>query len=341
MNDDIYTRTFYDKFIDKNCKLLIVNNTLTMNKFIDDIDEFMKLKINICAFDLEASMGKNKVIEILQIGLFFPDKLIIIFTNPLKMPKLLPIIRELFTNNKVIKIGHGTESMDVLCLHDLFKNDNDMKLLICKIYDTRLLCEYINTITEQKKSNVYHAIETFNVVDKNQVDFLYNLEKNLGDIWNLRINIYNLSNNIIEYAMYDVVYLKKLLTKIKTKIIELNLDYEFGLQISRLLIMKRIDIITVPNVSRFNNYYFNKSKLETHFINSVNKYITHCDLSYKVGLINAVFKKILYAILQIYYYHYICSVKKVKKERQKLSITDIKEIKNYTIILYNSLNIFP
>jgi hypothetical protein len=232
-----YSKTFYDKYIEKTCKLLIITENKQSVMLKNIISQFMLNENKILSFDLE--YDKDREITLIQIGFYIDNELIIVFFNPNVTPKIYNIIEPLFIDMNVAKIGHGTDSMDVPALYRLFNDDVKMTAFLMRLYDTRFLCEYIIAITGEKKCNVYHCLETFEVVDKEQVDFLYDVEKKLGKFWLNPINIKSLKENVINYAMYDVIYLKKLLTQLKTHIRNRKLNYNLPLQVTRLMLLSK------------------------------------------------------------------------------------------------------
>jgi hypothetical protein len=56
-------------------------------------------------------------------------------------------------------------------------------------------------------------LEEFKIIDKKNIKKLEDLEKNIGKIYFVRFDINNLSENLINYALYDVIYLPTLIKK--------------------------------------------------------------------------------------------------------------------------------
>jgi hypothetical protein len=124
-------------------------------------------------------------------------------------------LRKLLCNEKIIKIIHGGESLDIpYIFDDLLKNKNKIKRFLTNLYDTKFLCEfhhYQNNITN--KCNIYNLLEEFKIIDKKNIKHLTELENKIGEIYLVEFKINSLSNELIEYALYDVIYLPELIKK--------------------------------------------------------------------------------------------------------------------------------
>ena len=284
-----YKKTFYDKYIKKTCKLLMLLDDNQLKQTMEIINLFNEQKRKTLVFDLE--FDKDREITLFQIGFHIDKELIIVIFNPILTPLIYRVIEPLFIDDTVIKIGHGTDSLDVPAIYNLLKDPIKTTKFIMKLYDTRFLCEYISTITKNIKCNVYHCMKIFNVVDDVQLDYLYGIESKLGKFWNKPTNIKTLSNDMITYAMYDVVYLKQLLKNIKKNIKHLNLDYKLPLQATRILLLSKVNLLNIPNSLYQSSNYLN---LYETFSNT-------SDDKYKAILKNNLFKKYFYNILIFYY----------------------------------------
>lgn len=339
-----YNRTFFDSYINKTCKLLIVTKNEQINHVKEIAKEFMKMENKVLVFDLEFSTTKThgRQMAIIQLGFHIGDELIIVFFDPNTTPNIMNTIEPLLIDTDIAKVGHGTDSLDVPALYKLFNDDVKMTAFLLRLYDTRFLCEYINVITEQKRCNIYHCLELFNVVDQSQIEYLHNVEKNLGKLWfNSPLNITKLSENIITYAMYDVVYLKHLLVNLKTQILDLKLDYNVALHVTRLMLLVRIGIVTIPDVNEFNTYYTKSDHLKKLFEDKVNQFTNSCSLEFQPVLKSTLFKKYIHAILIPYFYMSLTTKIIHKSKSELITKSDIDKLHSVIMRINRIIEPFP
>ena len=336
-------KTFYDEYIKKTCNLLIIKDENTLPEFDQIFNNFMKLETKICSFDMEFNNSKKRgrYISIIQLGLYIHNNLFIIMLDTETVPKTLPYVTKLFIDETIVKIGHGTDSLDVPAVNKLLGDEYTIRF-INRLYDTRFLCEYVHILTGETKSNLYAGYSQFNVVDKKQIDNLENIEHHLGNFWNTTIHITSLSDNLINYAMYDVIYLMKLLTNIKKRIIELELDYTLGVHVTRWMLMIRLKLIDMPKSDEFNTFYFDNIPLKTHFQTNIDEYLEQTPVKFTMILINPLFKKHLIPMFQTIYYSKMSNVHKINKTKSNV-LNDIDKNKLKSIInkFNNDLISFP
>jgi len=296
-------KIFYDKYIDKTCNLLIIKDKTYIPIFDEIYKRFMNLENKVCGFDMEFNNDKEngRYISLIQLGLFIDEKLYIIMLDTTVVVETLSYVRKLFSDTSIIKIGHGTDSLDVPAIKILLGEEDTIKF-INRLYDTRFLCEYINTLTGEKLCNLYAGYSRFGAIDKEQIDFLEKNETKLGKFWMNTIHISKLSNALISYAMYDVVYLFKLLINIKSEIKKLNLDYTLCVHVTRWMILTRLKLTTLPNSNEYNTYFFNKVSLSEHFGSNIDKYIKQAPIQFATILNNQLFRKLIFAMMRPLYY---------------------------------------
>lgn len=125
------------------------------------------------------------------------------------------VLIELLTQPKIIKILHGSESLDIPYLfHQLLIKSNLIKLFCDNFYDTKYLCDYAH-IKENKttKCSIYFLLNEYNVMTDEKKDELEKIEDKTGPIYQVYIDINKLSNDILAYSLYDVIYLPELMKK--------------------------------------------------------------------------------------------------------------------------------
>jgi hypothetical protein len=208
---------FYQNLNDKIYYILVVDDNDKINFMNNKFKEFEK-EDTIIGLDFEfRKVSKNsREIALAQINLENneQDAFIFIFYPPNLKNKIF--LLNLLCNKNIIKILHGGESLDIPYLfNDFFDNNNKLiKDFIINLYDTKFLCEYYHLINNlNKKCSIYNLLEEFKIIDKKNIKKLEDLEKNIGKIYFVRFDINNLSENLINYALYDVIYLPTLIKK--------------------------------------------------------------------------------------------------------------------------------
>ena len=307
----VFDRIFYDKYIEKECKLLIIKNSSLETKFQEIVKNFLELdRIKTCTFDLEFTQrqGKNvygsRAIEIIQLGLHFDNELMILFCNPNIMSEQSNmILRDLLIDDCTLKIGHGSDSLDIPALFEFLNNDHDILRFISKFYDTRFMCEYLIALTDKTKCNIYTSLEQFNVIDNEQLTFLVKNEEAMGKYWWKTIDIRNLDEKVIDYAMYDTLYLKKLAYNLKEIIKSQDLCYNLILEISRYSVLVQQKIITVPRVKDYNMYLYERESLISYFTSDIEMYLERQNVEVKKLFAFGYFKNKLIDLLRIVHYN--------------------------------------
>jgi hypothetical protein len=125
------------------------------------------------------------------------------------------VLIDLLTQPKIIKILHGSESLDIPYLfHQLLIKNNLIKLFCDNFYDTKYLCDYAH-IKENKttKCSIYFLLNEYNVMTDNKKEELEKIEEKTGPIYQVHIDINKMSNDILAYSLYDVIYLPDLIKK--------------------------------------------------------------------------------------------------------------------------------
>jgi len=348
-----FNRTFYDDSLNKQSSLLIVIDKQTEKQMREIVDRFIEQKkLKTFTFDLEFNQSKqhktNRVMALIQIALFIADEIFILIVDPTIMCNLSNNkIKNLFSDKSINKIGHGTDSLDIPALQLYLDNDEHFMNFILSLYDTRFLCEYINSMTDNRLCNIYHCLETFNVVSKKQIDFLHHNEKKLGKLWFLKkIHITTLSPQLIDYAMYDALYLKKLANNLKEHIVNNGLKYNLINEITRFVLLLRQDALEISNIDTFNSFILeNKSTLKTSFQLCYDRFYENVDLNIKKILNYGFFRNRIMILFQTIYFMTKCLNEKVKINKSlEINSTHKKFIKNswnkiqYIIMNFPSIN---
>ena len=216
------------KIIDKlNNKIfnVYVGNTNENIIFICEyINEFFNLKAEkYIGIDFEfKSVSKDKKdIALMQINFEISsinEGVIFIIDPKLLNKKQKKLITNLLCNKHIIKILHGSEALDIpYLINNLLDNSSaNAKDLLNNFVDTKYLCEYYHLVTNViKKCSIYELYLEFNIINKEKYNYLSNIENIIGEIHTVEININHLTNKILEYVVYDVLYLCSLYKKLK------------------------------------------------------------------------------------------------------------------------------
>lgn len=125
------------------------------------------------------------------------------------------ILIDLLTQPKIIKILHGSESLDIPYLfHQLLIKKELVKLFCKNFYDTKYLCDYAH-IKENKttKCSIYFLLTEYNIMTDDKKEELEKIEEKTGPIYTVHIDINKMSKDILVYSLYDVIYLPELIKK--------------------------------------------------------------------------------------------------------------------------------
>ena len=124
---------------------------------------------------------------------------------------------ELFTNPKMIKILHGSESLDIPYLfNQMLITENNINNFCKNFYDTKIICEYNNNKNKNKnidinKCSIYDLLIDNKIITNEQLERLDKIEESMGPIYLIHIDVNNLSDDLTNYALYDVIYLPELI----------------------------------------------------------------------------------------------------------------------------------
>ncbi len=195
--------------------IICENNKLNkyLEKYINDfINDSSKNKKDsyIIGIDFEFNRIKNKrEIALCQINFEKNQSSDIFLFYPPNISK--EIFKNLLISPNIIKILHGSESLDIPYLYENILNENDIYLFSKNLFDTRYMCEYYNSDNNiDGKCKIYDLLLSLKVIDKNKYDELYDNDKLIGNIWDVLIDVTKLSKEVAKYSAYDVIYLPNL-----------------------------------------------------------------------------------------------------------------------------------
>ncbi|AYV75953.1 MAG: hypothetical protein Terrestrivirus4_1, partial [Terrestrivirus sp.] len=216
---------------------------------------------------------------------FFPqrnNKFIFVFNpNDLSTKESNYLITHLFTSKYIIKLLHGSDSLDIpYIFQDLFMGNTTYIFdFLCNLIDTRFMCEYNKIIDSNdkvknrdinKKCSIYDALLYFDVINKNTYNELLSINKSMESptksnkvddnkyVWDVN----KMSEKQLRYAIYDVFYFMDFYTNIMKKSdggiilipIFTRLVFMEKWSITNLLITMKTDVDIVNNyIVKHNN----------------------------------------------------------------------------------------
>lgn len=226
---------FYPKINNKKYYILKVDN---LDKIKWMINYFKKIleKVNNNLFYIGIDFEFNKIskgdrdVALMQINLENDqtDNAYIFILYPPNLDfESMNILIQLISEPKIIKILHGSESLDIPYLfNQVLKTKQNIDGFCTNFYDTKYLCNYnhiikqssssghTNTLADGKKScSIYNLLIEQKIITKHKLKELENIEIEMGPIYLINIDIDKMDNNMLKYSLYDVLYLPELLKK--------------------------------------------------------------------------------------------------------------------------------
>ena len=227
---------------DKNIKFMIQYITKFLSieekRYVGIDFEFNRVnnirRVALCQLNLEIkSLNEH------YIFLFYPPDI----------TKISNIFLELLVSTNIVKILHGGESLDIPYLFsEVLINRIDRDNFLINLFDTKYMCEYYNVSNKltENKCRIYELLRQMNVISKDKLEMLNNNDKKMGNIWEIELTVSKLSDRVIVYCLYDVIYLPELFKKFPKNDIYRKL---------------------LPAINNFNLLY--------RFDNTLNKFITN------------------------------------------------------------------
>ena len=226
---------------------------------------------NYIGIDLEFNTKVAALIQLCFEGFKLPDddniySFIFIFDpNQLVESDRYCLINKYLLNKNYYKLLHGAESLDIPYLFTtIFKNNKEQIIKFTKMYiDTRYLCEYYNQENKKNaKCKIYYALQNMGVISKKQFDKLKDNEEKMGHIYDIKININNISDELLKYTLYDVLFLKQFFFKFIYRSDNTKNKIYIGVipEITQFILLEKRGIINIfsklkISIDRTNNNY--------------------------------------------------------------------------------------
>jgi hypothetical protein len=167
--------------------------------------------VKIIGIDFEFNRVNNvRQIALCQINFTINSKSDIFLFYPPNID--INIFRKLLISDNIIKILHGSESLDIPYLYDNIIGKADRNKFCKNFFDTRYMCEYYNATNKiiNGKCRIYDLLLQMKVITPKRYDDLMKNDKMMGNIWDIFIDVRKLSNELAKYSIYDVLYLPQL-----------------------------------------------------------------------------------------------------------------------------------
>ncbi len=318
--------------------MIIICKNNKLNRYLEKyINDFIKINNNskIVGIDFEFNRVKDKrEIALCQINFTIDniDKSDVFLFYPPYIDK--NIFRKLLTSDNIIKILHGSESLDIPYLYTHILNESDRELFSNNLFDTRYMCEYYNIDNNiNGKCKIYDLLLALKVIDKKKYNELYENDKLIGNIWNVFIDVKKLSKEVAKYSAYDVIYLPDL--------------YKVFMNIGKTNIYNKIipDISCVSFNLRYNNKINEISEILSKYnLNKINFYennMTYNDLYIIIFEWIKINDNVINNLYNINYFKKIIELFVKNIIYNKINNNNILEIKNFNFknnYLYVTIN---
>lgn len=222
---------------------------------------------------------------------------------------------DFITKKEIIKVLHGSESLDIPYLFkQFFETLEQIDNFCINLYDTKYYCDYNNLQSnlQNNKCGIYDLLYYYKIIDDTKIKYLDKLNKIIGPLYNIHIDIHKLNDNLLKYCYYDVIYLPSLIKKIllnkndiyKILIPEISSIIHKYKNDDKNIFNELIDIIGKMNTMVINNKiaieyfkeYIEKNPLFFHNIDKINY-----------------FKKTIYVLIKLFIYNKLFVNKNLSK----------------------------
>jgi len=303
----ILEKQFYEKLSNIAIRTVkykdVLKNNNSKNKYLvfatDNLLSFDILKVYLLFYYVNMKINKEskylgldfefntKVVALMQINfeqsrldlydyslifLFHPDQ----FTK--KWKKFF--VNKILCGN-VYKILHGSDSLDIPYVYNNLLSDNPELITKFNKYfiDTKFLCEYqfYENNLDLGKCKIYYFLLNEKIITQKVFDKLLDNEKKMGPIWDIYIHINKLNENLIDYTLYDVLFLSHLVNNLHKNI----RNYKIINELTQLTFIDKrniINIIPKTEINKINNYIvfidkpYRLNELFSKFLNTIIKY---------------------------------------------------------------------
>jgi hypothetical protein len=216
---DLNSKTYYILKVDSDVNIKHMNNIIQkFNLSSKDISNKHYLGID---YEFNKVSKTDREVALMQINLENDsnDGYIFVLYPPELSKENNQILLDLLTNTNIFKILHGSESLDIPYLfNQLLITKENIDNFCQGFYDTKYLCDYLYLESGEKgKCSIYNLLVDNKVITEKKIIELEKIEQRTGPIYLVEIKIHNMSDDILKYAFYDVIFLPELLKKFLSK----------------------------------------------------------------------------------------------------------------------------
>lgn len=315
---------------------------------------YLNLKFNVGSNYLGIDFEFNtKKVALMQINFEQPNKnlfktsLIFMF-DPIQLSKnwKLFFAQKIICNLNCYKILHGSDSLDIPFVYqELLYNDvKFIKKFNQRFIDTKFLCEYryYSNNLDLGKCKIYNVLKDDGIITESKYNALLENDQNMGPIYDIIINVFKLSKNLIYYTLYDVLFLTHLVDNYRK--IE---SFDLIVELTQFIFLEKrnvTNIIPLTEIGKINNYliYFDgMQRINVLFNNQFNEFVKNNTTIKNILKINY-FKKTLINLFKFLFYRELCnqydvyvkiSGKRTLYDKAILKIDIDFDFKNFNIVL--------
>ena len=341
---------FYPNLNKKKYNICLVNSKEKINfmikffnNFIDNQNKHVNKKHFIgCDFEFNRVQKTQREVALFQINLETDSDIgtLFVFNPPELNNEHNKVLIKLLTNNKIIKILHGGESLDIPYLFDqVLVTDENINNFCKNLYDTKYLCEYnhIESNSDNKKCSIYYLLVENKIITKQKFIDLEKIEEKMGPIYLIQINIHTMSDALFRYSLYDVLFLPELVkTFLKKSTVYTKLIPEISTIIFKYKRLENHEINKIKKIVYSYNNNFIKSDDNYYLLNEIYNYyllsITNKTFNNLIQI--TYFKEFLEICLKYIVYKHVSNFQNIYQTKSVIA----PEIENFNFNKYPNLN---
>lgn len=208
INKTKFKRKFYTIKVDNQEKIELLGKYLIFYYLLSK-NNYQNL---IASLDFEFN---SKIIALMQICFEWNNDEIFIFVfyPPDLNSEYTRFLIRVLTSKNIIKILHGAEALDIPYLFDeLLQRKKYIRKFLNNMIDTRFFCEYYNYVNKfpERKCKIYYLLKDFKIINQKKLDDLNKNGEEMGNISDIIIDVRKMSDPLLKYTLYDVIFLKDL-----------------------------------------------------------------------------------------------------------------------------------
>ena len=337
----------------ENYNIYLTNDKLNLNIFkiflLFYYLDLKNFKTKYIGIDFEFN---TKVIALMQ--LCFDNEIFIIHPDQLDKNWKIFFIEKILCNEFAFKILHGSDSLDLPYIYDqlLQKNSNLIIKFNRQFADTKFLCEYsfYNNNQSLGKCKIYELLVMEKIISQKKYDEIKLNEEKMGPIYDIKIDINNLSEKLIDYSFYDVIYLSRLLKNYEDKGY-----FKLIIELTQLVMMDKRnihEIVPKEEINKINNYILFKNDEITKLVEIFNVFYKKLEKNelinnllkinyFKQNIIFIIKFELYSSLLNKYIIYEKLSEKKIYNKNllnYKLNYLDKINFKNFINLIKKNIN---